>query len=846
MRKAIFYFLTLLIITSTNLFSQSDSTFTVTGEIFDSFSGDLVGDGTLTIESISVDSVYGTAYYDKHHIVDGKFEINLPKGDYYFGIYLDNYDPLENLKYSINSDTLVSFTLNKTVVYQNSFGGFVTDDVSLNKIYTYSLSLISSDSSKVYYPNFLDNGEFYLENIKPGIYNINCGAFGYDSLIWEPISIESESEILNYEIKLTPSSKYSNLTINIYERINGIETPVSDVAVYLSYSEWLEYSSKHYSLIEEGDTLISGYYKELTDETGKASFNSVVGAKYFVDFIKEGYQRIDYDSSIINVNSDNLTFKFFIQKIPEPTVGFIKGNVFNENNNKPLEAYLEFHKRNYLFGDSVLSDKSEYYYYTTISANRDGVFETKLDTGKYKIRCYYFDGKFNYRYIASEGLFNTLVEEYYNNSKTFDDAHIIEIKKDQTYDNVLIGLDYIEPTSKRVKISGAILDNNNHPVDNADVYAHFNNYYMNDNFTTTNSNGEYELELNVFDLYDEELRIEATKDGYTRMYYKDKVSWYSADPFLIKKSSNDTTITDINFSISKIDLSSSYEISGIVTDSLSEPLAGIYVEAIGLNINKYYTAITDSLGKYKLNDLIEGSYIISFYGNNFSYEYYNDTKLWEEAEILQVNSNISNINAVLEKTDYIGCYDLRNSNSVISGKITDVNDNPIIGAYVSLISNDKTVKISSVTNKDGEYSFNSIKLNNYNLIISKVNYQSYEEMFDLTESSNKHTSNIKLLKSITNIEQIDIKTPDSFNLHNNYPNPFNPSTKIKFDIPEKSQVKISIYNIIGEEINVILRKELDSGTYTITFEASELTSGIYLYSLETEKIKITKKMILIK
>lgn len=88
--------------------------------------------------------------------------------------------------------------------------------------------------------------------------------------------------------------------------------------------------------------------------------------------------------------------------------------------------------------------------------------------------------------------------------------------------------------------------------------------------------------------------------------------------------------------------------------------------------------------------------------------------------------------------------------------------------------------------------------------------------------------------------------PDKFRLHQNYPNPFNPSTTIQFDIPEAGFVKLSIYNILGEEAAVLLNQHLEAGTYSHRFDASALTGGIYFYRLQAGDNIDTKKMLLLK
>jgi len=94
--------------------------------------------------------------------------------------------------------------------------------------------------------------------------------------------------------------------------------------------------------------------------------------------------------------------------------------------------------------------------------------------------------------------------------------------------------------------------------------------------------------------------------------------------------------------------------------------------------------------------------------------------------------------------------------------------------------------------------------------------------------------------------EINVGTPIEFELSQNYPNPFNPTTTIKFSIPEKGNVKLMVYNILGEEIATLLNEVKEAGVHTINFDAAELKSGIYFYKLEFGNFFKVKKMSLIR
>jgi hypothetical protein len=94
--------------------------------------------------------------------------------------------------------------------------------------------------------------------------------------------------------------------------------------------------------------------------------------------------------------------------------------------------------------------------------------------------------------------------------------------------------------------------------------------------------------------------------------------------------------------------------------------------------------------------------------------------------------------------------------------------------------------------------------------------------------------------------EVEISGPKDFTLYQNYPNPFNPSTTIKFDLPVESNVNINIYNSLGQLVETLIDKEMEAGYHEINFDASRLSSGVYLYQLQAKDYISVKKMLLIK
>jgi hypothetical protein len=88
--------------------------------------------------------------------------------------------------------------------------------------------------------------------------------------------------------------------------------------------------------------------------------------------------------------------------------------------------------------------------------------------------------------------------------------------------------------------------------------------------------------------------------------------------------------------------------------------------------------------------------------------------------------------------------------------------------------------------------------------------------------------------------------PAEFSLEQNYPNPFNPSTTIMYQLPRSSMVRLSVYDVLGREVAVLVDERKNAGSYEVKFDAVGLASGVYLYRLQAGEYVGTKKLLLIK
>jgi hypothetical protein len=88
--------------------------------------------------------------------------------------------------------------------------------------------------------------------------------------------------------------------------------------------------------------------------------------------------------------------------------------------------------------------------------------------------------------------------------------------------------------------------------------------------------------------------------------------------------------------------------------------------------------------------------------------------------------------------------------------------------------------------------------------------------------------------------------PSSFSLAQNYPNPFNPSTTIKYELPKSSDVRLSVYDMLGREVSVLVNERRDAGVHEVKFDGSNLASGVYVYRLQAGDVTQTKRLMLLR
>lgn len=265
-----------------------------------------------------------------------------------------------------------------------------------------------------------------------------------------------------------------------------------------------------------------------------------------------------------------------------------------------------------------------------------------------------------------------------------------------------------------------------------------------------------------------------------------------------------------------------------VTDNGTLPFAII---ATTDSVKKYFLQHNWQMAMIKASDL--GHYIADAHNplhitRNYNGQYTNQTGVHSRYETQMINSDTSRL-------IYTGdtCLYVSNVNEFAFGFI--YNNYQFVDSLLkadsisyAIAGNYGSVYLQQLWNRTGSFTIKMIK--NSSNYLARLIYTAWID------------AGSPLPTNITNNENV----VSGYHLYQNYPNPFNPVTTISFDVPKSSNVNISIYDVSGKLVGNILNEYKDKGSFSISFNASFLSSGIYFYKFTSGNFSAVKKMILTK
>ena len=194
--------------------------------------------------------------------------------------------------------------------------------------------------------------------------------------------------------------------------------------------------------------------------------------------------------------------------------------------------------------------------------------------------------------------------------------------------------------------------------------------------------------------------------------------------------------------------------------------------------------------------------------------------------------------------------------------IYDITDKNNINEIYSLTTDLNLNKLIEYNNKL------FLEYNNYNIAVYDLTLKNNpQKIGDLTFRLNDGINSLKIDSNyitisegldgtlgldvfkypyITNIKNYQSENPSIFRLCPNYPNPFNPSTTIKYSLPKAENITLKIYDILGRKVKTLVNEEKPAGNYSIEFNGKDMPSGVYFYQIRAGVFTETRKMLLLK
>ena len=146
-----------------------------------------------------------------------------------------------------------------------------------------------------------------------------------------------------------------------------------------------------------------------------------------------------------------------------------------------------------------------------------------------------------------------------------------------------------------------------------------------------------------------------------------------------------------------------------------------------------------------------------------------------------------------------------------------------------------------MTDANGNYKIKGLPQGDYILICQRIGTSTVTMNEKLSSDG---LSNVNFI--LENAKKAESVTANKFSVSQNYPNPFNPTTKIDFTIPKDGTVKLAMYSLNGQLVKEIINEYKTAGTYTASFDGTNVASGVYFYTLSSGDFTQTMKMVLIK
>ncbi|MBN1447649.1 MAG: carboxypeptidase regulatory-like domain-containing protein [Bacteroidetes bacterium] len=409
------------------------------------------------------------------------------------------------------------------------------------------------------------------------------------------------------------------------------------------------------------------------------------------------------------------------------------------------------------------------------------------------------------------------IPQYFDNASDMSSATKVAVTN-----QALTGIDF--SLGKGGSISGAVKDEESgDPLPYAVVLVRGTNQQY-EHGARTDANGQYTIE----GLADDDYIVFATAPRFLGEFYDDVTSPKQATAVTVTSSAD---VTGIDFELAAAPVGPRSYQGRVVARSGGAPSI-VLVEAIHPATGQRISTTTDSQGAFGFSvweDAIIRARALGYIGS-----YAGNTRDWKQS---MWNGFSDEITIALDPIDASGMAEVR-------GRITDVRSGDgLPNAWVYGV--DAAGKVFfTVTDPDGNYLMEQTSNGSLDIMVSEVGYENAHGQVSIEDA--RGMTNFSLTPtSVTGVENAPA-LPATVTLMQNYPNPFNPSTTMRFALPERMHITLRVFDLLGRDVAIVAEGTYDAGSHSVVFHASSLPSGIYLYQLEANGTRMTRRMTLMK
>lgn len=824
------------------------------GLVTDGESGQPIADALVWAYQLNSNSTDDSTFYEAVTNESGHYNFEfLPEGLFKVTAHHPDYYESSAEVQSSNGEIALKldFILNaKKHYYNNLVSGTISEFITGRPVPNVYIVLYTTSGD----PNVItaisnSDGTYKFKNILPGTYNLIAFKQGYETFeLNRELEIQHDTQIenLNFEMVHRPDIWIGMLTGYVFADQGIILTidSLSQVRDMLIIPPPV-YPAK-VELFRLTDDNATYYRSTWTNPDGSYRIRDIIPGDYEVIVRARGYI----------THKEYLTIKpgynekiFFLKPRPD-RFGIISGKVFFDESGEPVAGALI----NFI----NLSDRC---YFKHTFTNNNGEYKAKLKPGRYVVSCSYL----GHNLLDTLSVIDTLTaycptrccyyKEYYDDVHSFAEAKRIPVRNGSIITGIDFGLpDYLG--IKKFSVSGIVLREDGTAIAEAEVRIYiiscFNTLSINPNdtdvhrryFTTkTNDDGTYSITIENKCWYVPFIIVSAHKKGFLPQFYDHKNAFYEADRIRIVKPE----ITDINFDLIH-EPQTDFIMAGQITNPNNDPIPSAFIITGNINTGYLYFTFSNNDGFYSFNGLPRGIYYTLFIAFGYVPELWDNATHWADADPIYLNQDLFDINAELQPILSPA------GNGTITGRINDQNGTNISGVLVTARNLNDQIVSYAFTDVNGDYNLTGLSGGEYSIEAGKMSYEATQSRIYVTPDEYETVVvDIQIEENTVTSVGYDNETiiPKSLYLGNNYPNPFNPSTKVTFGLVNPGWVELTVYNILGQRIKVLVDNYLPAGNYSAEWNGCDasgasVSSGLYLLMLKNGKERIVQKMVLAK